>query len=286
MTATPPTTPSASAFRLTKLLDLALGEQGRFPVDVVGLAKAVGDELKLGARISEVHAAPDMRSFEGGLFHLKEGNWALLYNASLTQGRVRFTQAHELGHFLVHRMRQEEFNCSQADVAGYEAERKQMEAEADEFASTLLMPLKQFRTYVDCPTISFETLSAVATMFGVSLTAAALRWIRYTQESAVLVLSNNGFMEWSVSSAKAMSNGAFFRTRGRVVALPDGSLAADEERESSRGGERLSLSTWFEHAHRDAVVREMKLLCDNYGYTLTMLHLSRNDKAWPPWEQR
>lgn len=278
-----PVAPSAIAIRLTRLLDAALGEEGRFPVDVVELAKAVGSELRLGAKIVEVRAAPDLKSFEGGLFQLNDDEWALLYNASLTSpGRIRFTQAHELGHFLVHRQLQEEFHCSQAEVAGYEAERKQMEAEADNFASTLLMPVKQFRAAVAGQAIDLDVLSVVSKKFGVSLTSAALRWIRATDESAVLVLSRDGFIDWSVPSDKALKNGAYIKTRNRVVPLPDESLAANAEAESCRLGERLPLKTWFEHAHPDAVVREMKLQCDNYGYTLSLLHLSNGDKVWAP----
>jgi hypothetical protein len=257
----------------------------RFPVDVVQLAKAIGSELHIRARIVEVRSAPDLRSFEGGLFHLAGDEWALLYNASLTSpGRIRFTQAHELGHFLVHRTLQAEFQCSPAQVAGYDAGPKQMEAEADTFASTLLMPATQFRTAVAGQPIDLDVLSEASRKFGVSLTSAALRWIRSTDESAVLVLSRDGFIDWSVSTDRALKNGAYIKTRNRVAPLPDGSLATDAVAES-RAGERLPLNTWFPHAHRDADVREMKLQCDNYGYTLSLLHLSANDKAWPPREQ-
>lgn len=157
-----------------------------------------------------------------------------------------------------------------------------MEAEADEFASTLLMPMKQFRASVAGPAIDLDILSNTSTKFGVSLTSAALRWIRSTEDSAVLVLSTDGFMNWSVSSDQAFKNGAYFKTRGRVVPVPEGSLAADPEKESSRLGDRVQLKTWFENAHPDAVVREMKLQCDNYGYTLSLLHLSNGDKVWAP----
>ena len=207
----------------------------------------------------------------------------MLYNEKLSSpGRIRHTQAHELGHFLVHRALQSEFHCSQSEIAGYEAVRKQMEAEADEFASTLLMPVKQFRGSVAGAPISLDVLSDASKRFGVSLTSATLRWIRSTEDSAVLMLSRDGFIDWSVSSERAFRNGAFFKTRNRVVPLPDGSLAADAEIESCRLGERIPLKTWFEHAHADAVVREMKLRCENYGYTLSLLHLSTGDKAWAP----
>lgn len=283
MASSAPITPAAIAIRLTRLLDAALGDEGRFPVNVEELAKAVGSELRLGAHITEVRAAPNLKSFEGGLFHLNDDRWALLYNASLkSAGRIRFTQAHELGHFLVHRLLQNEFHCSQAEVAGYEADRKKLEVEADEFASTLLMPIKQFRASVEGQAIDMDVLSDVSTKFGVSLTSASLRWIRSTDESAVLVLSKDGFIDWSVSSEKAFKNGVYIKTRGLVVPVPDGSLASDADTDSSRSGAQIPLKTWLANAHPDAVAREMKLQCDNYGYTLSLLHLSPNDKAWAP----
>lgn len=284
MPSTETLTPAKAAIRLTHLLDAAMGEATRFPIDVCELAKAVGSELKLGDEITNVQAA-NLDSFEGGLFQVASGRWALLYNKELASpGRIRFTLAHELGHFLVHRTLQSEFHCSQAEVAGYEAERKQLEMEADTFASTLLMPVKQFRASAAGQAIDLDILSDVSTKFGVSLTAAALRWIRSTDDSAILMLSTDGFMNWSVSSDKAFKNGAYFKTRNRVVPLPDGSLAARAETASCRLGELVPLSTWFEHAHEDAVVREMKLQCENYGYTLSLLHLSNSDKVWAPRE--
>lgn len=284
MAATEALTSSQAANRLTRLLDAAFGASDRFPVSVRELALAVGHELRLGDEITDVQAA-NLDSFEGGLFRVAHERWALLYNESLrSEGRVRFTQAHELGHFLVHRLKQQEFHCSQAEVGGYEADRKQMEAEADNFASTLLMPIQQFRASLHGQPVDLDLLSAASTKFGVSLTAAALRWIRSTEDSAVLVLSSDGFMNWSISSDRAFKNGAYFKTRGHVIAVPHGSLAGDVEEASSRSGERLPLKTWFEHAHPEAHVREMKLHCENYGYTLSLLHLSPGDKVWSPRE--
>lgn len=276
-------TPASAAITLSHWLNAAarVGLE-RFPVDVEQLAKAVGSELKWTDHIVEVKAA-NIPRFEGGLFSPDPGRWALLYNEQITSsGRIRFTQAHELGHFLLHRTIQDSFECSQADVVRWGPGQKVLESQADEFASGLLLPIKQFRAATSGQPIDFEVLSAASTQFGVSLTAACLRWIRSTEESAVLVLSRDGFIDWSVSSDKAFKNGVYIKTRDVVVELPSGSLAADETRDSSRNGEHVALNTWFEHAHRDAVVREMKLICENYGYTLSLLHLSPWDKAWAP----
>lgn len=130
--------------------------------------------------------------------------------------------------------------------------------------------------------IDLEVLSAASNQFGVSLTAAALQWIKSTEESAVLVLSRDGYIDWSISSDRAFKKGAFIRTKGITVELPSGSLAANDSFADCKQGERVALKIWFEHAHASAIAREMKLGCFNYGYTLTLLHLSSSDKAFPP----
>ena len=69
----------------------------------------------------------------------------LLYNENITSaGRIRFTKAHELGHYLLHREKQTEFRCTQGDMLHWSGDAN-VEMQADEFASHLLMPLTHFR---------------------------------------------------------------------------------------------------------------------------------------------
>lgn len=276
-------TSSSAAIKLSHWLD-AYANHGypRLPVDVNQLALAIGSQLGWDDRITKVEAFP-LNSFEGGLFKLDNQSWALLYNGhQQSSGRIRFTQAHELGHFLLHRAKQDRFECSVEDIIHWGADLQQLESEADDFAAKLLLPLTHFRSSIQGQPIDFEILSAAAEKFGVSLTAACLRWIHSTEDSAVLIFSRDGFINWSVSSDRAFKNGAFIKTKNKVVELPAGSIAGDENRSFLKLGEKLSLKTWFQHAHQDAEVREMKLSCDNYGYVLTLLHLSRSDKTFPP----
>jgi hypothetical protein len=199
---------------------------------------------------------------------------------------VRFTQAHELGHYLVHRLKRDSFECSQSDIVHGQSGGADIESEADTFAADLLMPIKHFRAATSSNATDFDVLSDASTKFGVSMTSTALRWIQTTQESAMLVLSRDGFIDWSVSTDRAFNNGIFLRTKGRAVELPSGSIAADPSVANCRAGQRVALTSWFEHAHKDAEATEMKLVCDNYGYTLSLLRFSAGDKAWAPreWE--
>lgn len=66
--------------------------------------------------------------------------WGIAYNGTVSPQRQRFTIAHELGHFVLHRDRQQRFNCDKESVySGHETMRL-IEREADDFASNLLMP--------------------------------------------------------------------------------------------------------------------------------------------------
>ena len=280
-------TPASAAFKLSHWLDaLAATGEPRFPVDVISIAKGVGRQLGWSDEIVEV-LSDDIPTFEGGLFSIGAGRWAVIYNKAISsEGRIRFTLAHELGHFLLHLGTQDSFECSEAAVLLTGSREQQIEVEADAFASQLLMPLPQFRAMTETARVDLEVLSNASRLFGVSLTSACLRWIRATSESAVIVLSRDGFIDWAVSSDLARKNGVFFKYRQQTVELPAGTMAADSLIASCKVGNEVPLSRWFEHAHPDAVAREMKLSCENYGYTLTLLNLSPSDKVWPPRQER
>ena len=59
----------------------------------------------------------------------------------------------------------------------------------------------------------------------------------------------------------------------------------DSARATNKMGSSVGAHIWFEHADRGAVLREMKVLCDSYGYILTLLHLSPSERVWPPLER-
>ena len=65
----------------------------------------------------------------------------------------------------------------------------------------MLMPLDDFRARIgpdDKP--SMDDLGGAAQRYGVSLTAAALRWLEYTNRRAVFVVSRDGGAKWARSS--------------------------------------------------------------------------------------
>jgi hypothetical protein len=281
-------TPQRAANRLAKLAEVFSAVHGvdRFPVDVPPLAMEAARIFGWTDPITQVQAA-SIKGFDGALFPgdgRKE--WLLLYNGTVSSpGRVRFTQAHELGHYILHRHFRESFQCSDADILNWSKDDKDIEGQADLFASYLLMPLDDYRKQVTA-TVDLDLLGHCADRYGVSLTAAILKWLQYTDEKAVLVMSNDGFINWAWSSEPAVKAGAFFRTRNNIIPVPEASLASNPDIKHDRQGTQIPASIWFAHARADTPLREMKIHVEQYGVVLNLLYLPRSADVWSPWVEK
>ena len=275
-------TPQRAANRMVKLAEVFSIAHGvdRFPVEVPSLALEAARIFGWSDPITQVQAA-NIKGFDGALLPgdgRKE--WLLLYNEAVrSPGRVRFTQAHELGHYILHRQIRESFQCSDADMLNWSKDDKDIEGQADLFASYLLMPLDDYRKQVTA-TVDLDLLGHCADRYGVSLTAAILKWLQYTDEKAVLVMSNDGLINWAWSSESAAKAGAFFRTRNNVIPVPEGALASQTAVRHDRPGSSIRASIWFPHARADTPLREMKVHSAQYGI-LSLLHLPRSADVWP-----
>lgn len=280
-------TPSTAAYRLTHVLNAVSEAHGldRFPLDVPPLAMEAARIFKWDDPIAEVQAAA-IRRFEGALYPSEDRRrWLLLYNDQLrSEGRIRFTQAHELGHYILHRLIRDRFECSDTDMIDLAQDEIDIESQADSFASSLLMPLDDFREQLP-GAATFESLTACANRYGVSLTAVTLRWLSYTNQSAVLAVHRDGFMLWAKASKSALKAGAFFRTKQQVVAVPEKSLAADPFVDREVSGVEVDARVWFPHAENGVSIREMKVSADNYDFVMTLLVLPRSASVWRPWEE-
>ena len=148
--------------------------------------------------------------FEGALFPSPSGKprWLIAYNSALTsEGRIRYTQAHELGHYLLHRKPGQSIRCRARDMLIWDPAYERREAEANQFASYLLMPIDDYRRQVDDRSIDLNLFSFCADRYGVSLTAAILKWLEFTPEFAALVVSCDGFIQVGILEQAGPSEG-------------------------------------------------------------------------------
>lgn len=283
MTPDAPRPPIVEANRLSKLLNISRGTE-RFPVDVEEIARGYAQQFGHNDPIAEVIGA-NLPGFEGALYRTeKHGKleWALLYNSAIeVPGRIRFTMAHELGHYILHRQNGNTFECSEADMLQWDSVEKRQEAEADVFASYLLMPIDDFRRSISTDSVDLYILDDCAKRYGVSMTAAILKWLEFTEQRAVLVMSTEGYMLWARSSKSALHSGAYFRTRNVTVPIPIGSLAASTESViHEKQGVELAARIWFPQEPEEMSLRELKIVSDRYEWTMSLLILPKAEPRW------
>jgi hypothetical protein len=244
-----------------------------FPISVPEIAREFSKQWFPDDAITYI-AGDDIPGFEGALVPAPKGQtgWGILYNNAIrSKGRINFTLAHELGHYLAHRLKYPDgVYCNQQDIVRWDSEYKQLEVEANTFAAYLLMPFDDYRRKIDPGArVTFEMISDCATRYGVSLMAATRRWIEYTATRAVLVVSRDGYILWARSSTAAFRTGVYIKTAGRVVPVPSQSIAAQPpNEEDSRTGASIDPGIWFlDGCH------EMAIFSESYDFTISLLQL-------------
>ena len=270
--------PMAEANRISSMLSMVLGAE-RFPVKVDEVAIEYSHQCFANTPIDKVRGE-DLEGFEGMLAANKaRSKWLILFNEAISSaGRKRFTIAHEFGHYILHRHQQDQFECGDDDIETGDGNQRDIEKDADLFASTLLMPLDDFRKQVSGQQISFDLLGHCADRYGVSLTAAALRWIEIAERRAVLVASRDDYLLWAKSNQAAFKSGAFFATRKNTIELPGDSLAHTNNCWAGEQAQSIRAQAWFPKEPVSMPLTELTKVAGQYDYTLTLLLMP--DAEW------
>ena len=278
---TEPKQPKAEANRISKLLKLVLGE-ARFPVKADEVALEYSRQCFPNSPVDKVNG-DDLDGLEGMLAANKSrSKWLILYNSGVrSAGRKRFTIAHEFGHYLLHRNNQDRFECGDDDIETGGSSDDDIETHADKFASTLLMPLDDFRIQVHGHPLSFDLLGHCADRYGVSLTAATLRWMEIADQRAVLVASRDDHMLWAKSNEAAYKSGAVFATRKRTISLPRDALAHSDNCTGVPQKQEVLANIWFPREPSYVQMTEMTKIAGNYDYTLSLLLMPQAEWRQP-----
>ena len=125
--------------------------------------------------------------------------------------------------------------------------------------------------------ISFDLLGHCADRYGVSLTAAALRWTEIAPKRAVLVASRDDHMLWAKSNKAALKSGAYFATRRNTIELPGDALAHSNNGWAGSQQQTAQAQLWFPREPESMQVNEMIRVAGQYDYTLTLLLLPETE---------
>lgn len=143
------------------------------PTPIVAIAKELG---------LVVYETDEFSPEQSGSIKKENDTFVIYLNASHPPTRKRFTLAHEVAHYLLHRDCLEEnkefvdtvkqpIELQRSAAVEYSQKEKQMEWEANELAAELLMPEEKFMEEWD----KADNIIDVAAAFKVSPSAAAIR---------------------------------------------------------------------------------------------------------------
>lgn len=273
--------PKAAANKISQLLNHVLGPE-RFPVDVEEVAKEYSRQISPDSYISTIKPIP-LEGFEGCLRAKPDGSkWLIAYNPEQSSpGRVRFTLAHEFGHFILHRERQKQFECSERDMYDWDSPTRQLEVEADTFASYLLMPLDDFRAQLQGQTMDIDLLDHCGNRFGVSRMAAALKWVEIAPRRTLVVAARDGFLLWARSNERALKSGRYFAASKNVIEVPTQSLLAQVAQSGGSGRGTVDARIWFPQEPHGMALEETAVCVDGpYPYVLGILQMPDAEWRW------
>jgi Zn-dependent peptidase ImmA (M78 family) len=150
-------------------------------------------------------------------------------------GRLRFTIAHEVAHYLLGHRIPTEFDLSANPPFSAHQER-----EADVFATEFLMPEAWVLSYC-AASPSFDSIQAIAQTFRMSNMASAVRYAELTSASCAVVYSENGHVVWAKRSR------TFPNRIPAQLKIGAGALAHDfhERGPAGEGAREVPAAAWF-----------------------------------------
>lgn len=189
-------------------------------------------------------------------------------NPSGVRGRERFSVAHELGHWHLHRGRS--FKCRVDDTSGNLASNRILEKEADSFASHLLMPRPLFNPVIASlgkPT--FQQLTRVARDFETSVMATTLRLANINTLPVIVACYDRDGRRWAVPA------GDIPRGWRLNEKLDDDTFTYDllHQGKECRGLAKQPADAWFENDEADKYEVQEQCIGSTADTALVLLYL-------------
>ena len=131
----------------------------------------------------------------------------ILVNSNIpNRHRKRFTAAHEIGHVCLHIQtnKKSKFECRAEDISASASSNDKYEREANEFASSLLMPSSVVSPLVLRNDLIWPLIHRIKDLCDVSLEAAARRAITLSKEPCCLIIHKDGDM-WNPIKSRSFS---------------------------------------------------------------------------------
>lgn len=186
--------------------------------------------------------------------------------------RTRFSVGHELGHFLLHKGKQNNFLCNPKDMQDWFASeaQKQLEVEANEFSIELLIPHDFALPILKKQKPSWSAVQEIAETFQMSLSASIKRFIELSPEAVAAVYFNKNGVTHHFRS-KSFEDNNFWVDKGP---LSRATFAFDAAQGKAPDGMMsVSASDWFKVKPwlEDETILESARFFENLNFGVSLL---------------
>ncbi|WP_241301417.1 ImmA/IrrE family metallo-endopeptidase [Burkholderia stabilis] len=198
------------------------------------------------------------------------------------RGRERFSVAHELGHWNMHRGKS--FRCRVDDQSANLASDAPREKEADSYAAHLLMPRYLFdpaiRSGAKIPT--FKHIGEVAQTFEVSVAAAIIRMAEVDSLPVIVACYGTRGFRWCAFAPHVPRRWRLVQT------LNDDTFAYDivNNVTSKQCSGKQEAAAWFSNDEAESFEVHENAMPGRPGEVLVMLYLSDTEMFESPFERR
>jgi len=212
---------------------------------------------------------------------LKVGdNFGIMYPTHIkSEGFIRFTVAHELGHYFLPGHAERFFQ--NGSVTKHTApigvpSKDPIELEADDFAASLLMPERLFKEAMRELGVGLQAVKKLAERCRTSLTATAIRYALLSPDPLAVVVSCGPKVEYCfVSESLSTLHGVVGKKlKGQPVPGRSWTKAFNDDPKKVSGTNEVAgtsqLDDWFDEAPSIEMGEDVAGLGD-YGKTLTVL---------------
>lgn len=212
-------------------------------------------------------------------FFIKVGNvFGIQYATHIkNEGFIRFTIAHELGHYFLPEHPEYLFQGRDGvheSRSGFISD-DFYEKQADHFAKELLMPEDLFLAALRESGVDFPAITSLASKCKTSITATSIRFAQFAEDPVAVIMSSQNKINWCFMS-RALSSVKGLRWPQKDSLLPPNTATASFNRDQTNvlSAKQIEawtrLDNWFDNAP-PVEMKEDVIGLGNYRKTLTVL---------------
>lgn len=183
------------------------------------------------------------------------------------ESRVKFSLAHELGHFIIPEHQDPKYNCTLGDLNDYHD--KSAEIEANQFAAELLMPSQWLTPEIRRRDVTLNMLQTFAERFETSLSSTAIKVVGLCSDRIAVVFAQNGKILWH----KKSDSFDLYLTPGNLKRLSIASRLNQESAIDTEGYGLVPLDSWSFDDRQFNELYEESIYMPFLNSTLTLLRI-------------